>query len=434
MSKKIDLTHIELKELLSIYGSPLYIYDGDKIRAHAKYFMETFKTYIPNFKQYFAVKALPNPDIMQILYEEGMGFDCSSPVEINMCKKITKITNDILYSGNYTSVEELQHALDNKVIINLDDYDGFNNLIEACKLNNESLPEIICFRLNPGIGKTDSGTKSNILGGSDSKFGMSINRIIESYKLAFTRGIKRFGIHVMTGSCVLNIEYWKELIDILFENINKIKNELDITFEFIDLGGGIGINYRPDEKEIDLVKLAKTINEQLILNAKKYDLTIPCIYMENGRYITGHFGWFVSTCKSIKETPEINFYGLDTTICNILRIGIYENSYHHITIPRLEEKFEELLKLKEEDFEKILKLKEANVVGTLCENNDWFAKKRMLPIGIIKGDIFVIHDAGAHCKSMQSNYNGKLKCGEILITKKNIKLIKNKQTEHDYLK
>jgi diaminopimelate decarboxylase len=415
MPKSINVSLVELEDLTKKYGSPLYIYDGDRIKEHAKYFMKTFKKYIPNFKQYFAVKALPNPTILEILAKEDMGFDCSSPVEIELSKRFT---NDILYSSNYTSVEELQYALCNNIIINLDDYDGFINLIEAVRLNECKFPELICFRLNPNIGATDSGSKSNILGGSESKFGMNLNRIIEAYKLAKLNGIERFGIHVMTGSCVLNIEYWCKLIDELFESINIINKKLNIEFEFIDLGGGIGINYKPNDIEIDLDKLAKIISKQINYNCDKFELKIPYIYMENGRYITGYYGWFIATCKSIKETPEINFYGLDTTICNILRVGIYETSYHHITIPRLE---------------LIEEYKEANVVGTLCENNDWFAKKRSLPIGIKKGDIFVLADAGAHCTSMQSNYNGKLKCAEILISDKKFKLIKKQQTKNQYI-
>lgn len=414
----LNLSLNELAKILDIHGSPLYIYDHDSIKQNAKYFMNTFKKYIPDFEQYYAVKALPNLQILKILKKENMGFDCSSITELKM---VESIGGKILYSSNYTSVEDLKIAasVDN-IIINLDDIDGFYNLLKS----GSKLPKVLCFRLNPGFGKTDSGSTSNVLGGSESKFGMSLLRIIDAYKIAKNNGINKFGIHVMTGSCVMNVDYWKELIDVVFENMCEINKSIGIEFEFIDLGGGIGIPYRPNEEPINLETLAKTISEQIAHNVEKYNIKYPKIIMENGRYITGPYGWLLSTCKSIKSNNNTIYYGLDASITHLLRAGIYDSSYHHITIPRLESTDK-------------ADLKYANVVGPLCENNDFLGRDRLLPKGIKKEDIFIIHDAGAHATSMSNNYNGILKCAEILFKKENSKLytkiIKKRETIDYYL-
>jgi len=421
MPCELNLTTKQLDQILKNFGSPVYIYDAQQIIYNANQFMKTFRTYFPEFKQYFAVKALPNEEILNILSTCGMGFDCSSPVELVMATKFVSPDN-IIYTSNFTSVEDLAFALKQKVIINLDDIDGLENL----KMTGYPLPELICFRLNPNIGKTDSETKSNILGGCDSKFG--IVNIIEAYELAQTMEFKRFAIHVMTGSCVMNISYWKELTDIVFSYINEIYLKLGITMEFIDLGGGIGIPYRPTDEKVNIEELAKLIFDTFNENIKKYSLPFsPNLVMENGRYITGPYGWLISRCKSIKSVyiktdepfKEVRkkFYGLDACMANLMRPGMY-GSYHHITIPRLRDE---------------KRLEEAHVVGTLCENNDWFAKNRLLPVGIKKEDIFVIHDTGAHGHCMGFNYNGKLRSAELLLEIDTVRLIRYRETMESFL-
>ena len=414
---EIPLNTIE--HTIKNFGSPIYMYDELGIRNRAKTFMETFRKYIPNFKQYFAVKATPNKYILDILEQEGMGFDCSSITEVDLVN--SKPTTEIIYTSNYTSVEDfekiLQHMSNNNtnIIINLDDIDGLDNLIVASTNTGIVLPELISFRLNPLFGSTSSETSSNVLGGSNTKFGVPSDKIVKAYELAKTSGFTKFGIHVMTGSCVLDIDYFKELVDVVFENVAKLHNELNITFEFVDLGGGIGINYRPEQVSIDLDLLAKTIAEAVQTNLQKYLLPFnPVIAMENGRYITGPFGFLVSKCKSIKcGVNDVKFYGMDACMANLMRPGMY-GAYHKITVPRLAESTE---------------FAEANVVGTLCENNDWFAKNRVLPVGIEKNDIFVIHDAGAHGFSMGFQYNGKTRSAEVLYNKETnqIRVIRNKE-------
>jgi diaminopimelate decarboxylase len=405
----------ELDELLKTYSSPLYIYDEDAIRDNAIIFMKTFKSYIPNFKQYFAVKATPNKHIMQILSDIGMGFDCSSLQELSLAESIK--STDIMYTSNYTGVEEYETLLKRNPIINLDDIDCFHNLCDASIRSKTPLPDIIGFRLNPDFGATDSDVVSNILAGSGTKFGIPSHKIVDAYREALEKGIKRFGMHVMTGSCILEIDYFRELIDVIYHHIDMIHKELGICFEYIDLGGGIGIPYKPEQLSIDIDLLAKTIAKQIKFNKDKYGLAFDSmICMENGRYITGPYGYLISRCKSIKiGYNDKKFYGLDACMSNLMRPGMY-GAYHKITVPRL--------------VDETVHYEKVNIVGSLCENNDWFAKNREMPLGIIKEDIFMIHDAGAHGHSMGFQYNGKLRSAEVLVSHKNhtVKLIREKET------
>lgn len=441
MPVTIPLKLNELEDIANKYDTPYYLYDKQSIKNHAKFYMETFKKYFPNFKQYFAVKALPNPSILKILKKCDMGFDCSSPEEIEIVKFMDKniqsnTKSNIMYTSNYTSVNDLQKVTDenyDNIIINLDSIDGFYNLLET----ENPLPDTICFRYNPTEifdntaqqlflntmklskkikepkQKIESDKiKSNIFFGNDTKFGMTKSYLIEAYKLAKTNGIKNFGIHVMSQSNCLDINYWHNLIDDIFDVIYELYIVLEIVIDFIDIGGGIGIPYKPNESEINLEQLVQLIRNRFDYNINKYNMNYePKLMTECGRYITGSYGWLVARCQSIKKTDNGIFYGLDANMAHLMRPGMY-NAYHHITIPRI---------AYIEDLEK------ANVVGTLCENNDWFCKQRDLPKGIEKDDLFVIHDCGAHAYSMGFNYNSKLHCPELLLTRNGIKEIRKRE-------
>lgn len=411
MSKSVPLSLSKLANLANKYDTPYYLYDGDEIVKNAKKYMTTFKKYFPNFKQFFAVKATPNPSILDLLADCGMDFDCSSVEEIKIVKLLGKYTNinpDIIYTSNYTSIEDLKYAYDNNCIINLDDIDGYRNLSYQ--------PELICFRYNPILKDNDVDIKSNKFTGSDTKFGMTLNDIIQSYIIAHTDGIKRFGLHTMCASNKLDINFWTNVIDKLFELIS-ILYDCDIKIEFINIGGGLGIPYKPEDKEINLEELVKLIRNSFDENIKKYNLNFePKLYTECGRYITGPYGYLVSSCKSIKKTENSDiFYGLDANMANLMRPGMY-NAYHHITIPRLSNSNDNI---------------KANAVGTLCENNDWFAKNRLLPKNILKNDLFVIHDVGAHGFSMGFNYNSKLKSCELFQINGDITCIRGRETFDD---
>jgi len=442
----------ELEKIANDYGTPYYLYDKEMIKKRATTYMITFKRYFPNFEQYYAVKALPNPSILKILKKCGMGFDCSSPEEIQIVRLMEFFyleKSKIMYTSNYTSVGDLKKISEyseytENIIVNLDSIDGFYNLLET----NESLPDTICFRYNPvnnnisadivdgstrslllNVTKLnkkinnkndkkniENNIKSNIFSGNDTKFGMTKKYLFEAYKLAKTHHIQNFGIHVMSQSNCLDVNYWDNLIDDIFDVIHELYVRYSIIIEFIDIGGGIGIPYKPDEQEINLEELVSKIRERFDFNIQKYNLSEPKLFTECGRYITGPFGWLVSRCQSIKETDNGIFYGLDANMANLMRPGMY-NAYHHITIPRLPDNKNDTI--------------EGNVVGTLCENNDWFCKNRILPNNIKKGDLFVIHDCGAHAYSMGFNYNSKLHCPELLYSKNNIKEIR-KREDMDY--
>jgi diaminopimelate decarboxylase len=401
-----------LSKIVRLYETPLQLYDGYNMKLNAENFISIFKKYIPGFKQFFAVKALPNPNILKLLVDMGMGLDCSSFSELKLAQMIGVPGDSIMFTSNYTSTSDLKYALEQNVIINLDDI----SLITDLYYINNKLPSKLFLRFNPGIGRTDSETKSNVLGGPDAKFGMDTESIIQSCILSKSLGVQEFGIHMMTGSNVTNLDYWEELIDKLFELLDKL-NQLNISVQYINLGGGIGIDYKTGIP-LDIESLAIKIGNKITENCQKYQLVISQIYMENGRFITGPYGYLITKCNCVKQLYGKTFYGLDACMSNLMRPGMY-NSYHHITVIGKDSVRED-------------EKHEANVVGTLCENNDWFAKDRKLPLSK-PGDYFVIWDTGAHSHSMGFQYNGKLRASEVLINNDTFKLIRRRESFDDYI-
>jgi len=384
-----------LEALAGKYGTPLQLYDEELIAKNAQDLLKHFGGEFEGFKQFFAVKALPNPAILKLLLNQGFGLDCSSTSELFIAKELGVPPEMVMYTSNYTSKKDLGIAFDQGVIMNLDDISLVDAIVEA----RGKVPDLISFRLNPGLGRTDSETASNVLGGPDAKFGVPPFQIVDAYRKAKEQGATRFGIHMMTGSCVLNEDYWMETVTVLLDTIGKLNEELGIEFEFINIGGGLGVAYKPDQAQVDLASLVPKLKAKLVEKMPAaFSDKWPKLYMENGRYVTGPYGWLVSRCEAIKDTFSV-YYGLDSCMANLMRPGMYQ-SYHHITIPAAEARGEET--------------SEANVVGTLCENNDWFAKDRALPKAKV-GDLFVIHDTGAHSHSMGFQYNGKLRAPEVLL-------------------
>jgi diaminopimelate decarboxylase len=410
MPVKLDINESELLNIIKKVGTPFHIYDEKLIVDNLNNFLNCMTDKFKDFRQYFAVKALPNPNILKILLNNGSYLDCSSLTELKIANLLNVSGEKIMFTSNYTSKEDLEYAINLDAIINLDDI----TLLDTIK-SIGNLPSILSFRLNPGIGKTDSETVSNILGGKDAKFGISTDDIVKGYSLAKELGIKKFGIHMMTGSNVLDLTYWEQLIEILFENINKIYKEVNIIFDFINIGGGIGIPYKENDNKVNIEDFSSLLLNKIKTMEDKYNIKSPKLYMENGRYITGPYGWLISKCNVIKESYA-TFYGLDACMSNLMRPGMY-GAYHHITI------------LGKDNCDKV----KANVVGTLCENNDWFAKDRELPKANV-GDIFIIHDCGAHAQSMGFQYNGKLRAPEVLYKEdKSIQMIRRRETFEDYI-
>lgn len=387
--------------------TPFHIYDEKAIRANAARLQNAF-SWVNGFKNHFAVKACPNPYIMKILMEEGMGTDCSSLPELLLSEKVGIKGEDIMFTSNDTPAEEFVKAFELGAVINLDDISHIEFLENAL---NGNVPELICFRYNPG--KLKKGN-SFIGHPEEAKYGFTKEQLFEGYKIMKEKGVKRFGLHTMVASNELSGDYHIETAKMLFELVLEIKDKLGIEIEFINLGGGFGIPYKPEDKAIDLEKVSlgiKAMYDKIII-ANGINLRIV---MESGRMITGPYGYLVSTVRHMKHTYK-DYVGLDSCMTNLMRPALY-GAYHHITVLGKENK-----KLDHK----------YDVTGSLCENNDKFAIDRSLP-EIQEGDILVIHDAGAHGHAMGFNYNGKLRSAELLLRENgSVVEIRRAETVDDY--
>ncbi|GHV17413.1 diaminopimelate decarboxylase [Spirochaetia bacterium] len=418
-TKGFPLNKAQLEELAEHYPTPFYIYDEAAIRANARQLLKAFSVF-PSYKEHFAVKALPNPFILKLLVEEGLGADCSSYPEL-LLAGLAGITGEaIMLTANETPASEYRAARDLGAIINLDDFTHIEYLAKSA-----GIPELISCRYNPGPLKGGNG----IIGKpEEAKYGFTREQIITGFALLRDKGAKRFALHTMVASNELNLDYHLETGRILFELAVEIKNKTGIALEFINLGGGVGIPYKPEQEAIDWKRLAaglKSLYDTILLPA---GLGHIGIHTEYGRPITGPYGWLVARAIHRKSIYR-EYIGLDACMADLMRPALY-GAYHHITIPGKEN----------------APLTETyDVVGSLCENNDKFAIQRKLPkidVGEIDskasgtsvpGDFVVIHDAGAHGRAMGFNYNGKLRCGELLLRPDgSITQIRRAETVEDY--
>lgn len=392
-----------LKKITGHFQTPFHIYDESGIRETGKRLQTAFNE-IDTFKEYFAVKALPNPRILKIMQSMGFGFDCSSITELQLCRKIGGHGDDIMFTSNNTSHEVFIEAeKDGGCILNLDDI----NLID--KVPN--LPELICFRYNPGARRTGNDIIGNPL---EAKYGVSHEQIIGAYRKAKDKGATRFGIHTMVASNELNYKYMVQTARMLLELIAEISAELNIEFEFINIGGGLGIPYEPGVPELDLESMGREITALFHSFKKQHDYT-PALFMESGRFITGPHGTLVVTAINRKEIYR-TYVGVDASMSSLMRPALY-GAYHHIDIL---------------DKEQSAEIETVDIVGSLCENNDKFALQRNLP-PITDGDLLIIHDTGAHGHSMGFNYNGNLRPKELLLTADDsVEIIRREERSEDY--
>jgi len=392
-----------LPKIVDTFGTPFHIYDEKGIKETCRNLTTAFEN-IDGFKEFFAVKALPNPSIMKIMQEMGFGFDCSSTPEIQLSRQIGSFKEDIMFTSNNTSISQFENALeDGGCILNLDDISLISKLTD--------IPDLICFRYNPGPRRKGN----NIIGNPvESKYGVSHDQIIDAYSQSIKLGVKRFGIHTMLASNELNYEYMVETTRMLLDIVELICEKLDITFEFINIGGGLGIPYAPDAKPFDLDSMSNGI-ARLFQKFKKLNGWVPKLYMESGRYITGPHGVLVTSVINHKNTYR-KYVGVDASMSALMRPGMYA-AYHHIHIHGKEDS---------------VILETVDVVGALCENIDKFAVQRELP-DTIEGDILVIHDTGAHGHAMGFNYNGHLRPKELLLKEDlSVELIRRAETMDDY--
>ena len=404
--KTLPFTKKELEKIIQDYPTPFHIYDEKAIRDNARYFLNSF-SWNEGFKEYYAIKAAPNPYLMKILREEGFGIDCSSIAELELAKRVGMSGEEIILTSNDTPAEEFQLAKDLGAIINLDDISHIEYVEK-----NVGLPETISMRYNPGDLK-----QGNLIIGhpEEAKYGFTHEQMIEGYRILKEKGVKHFGIHTMVASNELENSYFVETAEILFNLIAEVSEKLGIHIEFANLGGGIGIPYQPNQQPVDLAKVSAGIKELYEKMIVGNGLAPLKLFFESGRAITGPYGYLITKVRHIKNTYK-KFAGLDACMVNLMRPAMY-GAYHHITVPGKENN--------PHDFK-------YDVTGSLCENNDKFAIDRMLP-ELEPNDIVVIHDAGAHGHAMGFNYNGKLKSAELLLRENGeVIQIRRPETVEDY--
>ncbi len=392
-----------LEKTVQQFGTPFHIYDEAGIKKTGKHLNQAFSQ-LQGFREYFAVKALPNPSIMALMKEMGFGFDCSSSPELMLGRKIGGRGEDLMFTSNNTSQEQfLTAAKDGGSILNLDDI----SLIAKVPV----MPELICFRYNPGPRRKGNKIIGNPI---EAKYGVSHEQLADAYRQAMDRGATRFGMHTMLASNELDFEYIVETSRMLLGMVEEISQTLDITFEFINIGGGLGIPYRPDQPEIDVIAMGKDIFK-LMETFKHKNGWAPRLFMESGRYMTGPHGALVTQVINHKDIYR-KYVGVDASMSALMRPGMYD-AYHHIHIHGKDETMETAV---------------VDVVGALCENNDKFAVQRTLPVTREK-DLLIIHDTGAHGHAMGFNYNGQLRPQELLLRSDGrVELIRRKETVEDY--
>jgi diaminopimelate decarboxylase len=404
--KNFPLSKDDLEALTRRYPTPFYIYDEKGIRENARAVIGAFGAF-PGFLEHFAVKALPNPFILKILAGEGFGADCSSYAELLLADMAGIRGEKIMFTSNETPAEEYKAARRLGAVINLDDFTHIDYLER-----HGGIPELISCRYNPGPLKSGNA----IIGKpEEAKYGFTREQILKAYPLLAKKGARRFGLHTMVASNELSLPYHIETARMLFELAAEIQEKTGIRLEFVNLGGGVGIPYKKEDAAVDYQELARGIEESYRNIVVPSGLAPLGIRIEWGRAITGPYGWLVSRAVHTKSIYR-EYIGLDSCMADLMRPALY-GAYHHITIAGKENEPE---------------TETYDVVGSLCENNDKFAVQRKLP-KIIPGDLLVIHDAGAHGRAMGFNYNGKLRCGELLLrTNGEVIQIRRPETVEDY--
>ena len=408
MEKKPFATREKLEEIAKEYPTPFHLYDEKGIRENARALKEAF-SWNPGFKEYFAVKATPNPFILKILQDMGCGTDCSSETELMLSKACGFTGHDIMFSSNDTPPEEFKMADELGAIINLDDFTH----IACVEKVLDTFPETMSCRFNPGgLFRISNDIMDNP---GDSKYGMTEEQLTEAFRILKDKGVKHFGIHAFLASNTVTDDYYPELAGILFNLAVRLHQKTGANIKFINLSGGVGVAYKPEQRSNDILAIGEGVRkkfEEILVPAGMGDVAI---FTEMGRFMLAPYGCLVATAIHEKHIYK-EYIGLDACAANLMRPAMY-GSYHHITV------------LGKENAPCDHKY---DVVGGLCENNDKFAIDRMLP-KIDMGDVLVIHDTGAHGFSMGYNYNGKLRSAEVLLCEDGShRLIRRAETPRDY--
>lgn len=405
-SKPLPFDEATIRAIAEKYPTPFYLYDEKGIRETCRNLNKAF-AWSHDFRNFFAVKATPNPHVLDIIKSEGLGGDCSSKAELMLCETVGLTGEEIMFTSNNTPADEYQAAKDLGAVINLDDISHIDYLDQKV-----GLPELVSFRFNPGPARTGNVIIGNP---SEAKYGFTEEQLFEGYRMLKERGVKRFGLHTMVASNELDGSFFVETARMLFDLAVRIQTEVGVRIECVNLGGGIGIPYRPEESAVDLATVGQHIEglyKEMIVPAGLDPLRVV---LENGRMITGPHGYLITTCIHHKHIYR-DYVGVDASMANLMRPGMY-GAYHHISV----------LGKEDAPHDRVV-----DVVGSLCENNDKFAIERELP-AVDTGDLLVIHDAGAHGHSMGFQYNGKLRSAELLLQENGeVKMIRRGETYDDY--
>lgn len=414
--REIPFDKKKLDEICGKWPTPFHIYDAKAIRANAKRLKKAF-SWNQGFREFFAVKAAPNPYLMKLLKEFNFGSDCSSMAELVLAEKVGNVGEAIMFTSNDTPDDEFLKAWQLKAIINLDDITHWDRLYVAIPgfadaVAAESFGHVFCCRYNPGPLK---GGNAIIGKPEEAKYGFTREQLFDCYAKMKAAGVTRFGLHTMVASNELDPEYIIDTAKMLFELAAEIHAKVGIDFEFVNIGGGIGIPYRPDQKAMDLERVGEGIHEAYEKLVAGGGMKPIKLYMECGRCITGPYGYLVAKVRHIKNTYRL-YAGLDACMSNLMRPALY-GAYHEIVVPGKEDSKETSI---------------YDVTGSLCENNDKFAIQRVLPV-LERGDYVVICDAGAHGHAMGFQYNGKLRSAELLLENDGtVKEIRRAETLDDY--
>ena len=392
MTKRLPAVMAATRDWAKEIPTPFYVYDEEGIRASVRALFAAF-SWNKGFGERFAVKACPTPGILRLLAEEGCGADCASESELWLAAH-SGMAGRMIFTSNETTDAEYRAALSAGAVVNLDDFTQIAHLKRAA--GKDAFPKEVCLRYNPGAASLLDAKTQAIMGDArGAKFGMTKPQLMAGYRTLALLGVQRFGLHAMPGSNSLEEGYYPALAAELFALVKEIKAETGVSVDFVDFGGGVGIPYRPEEKPVDIAAVGACVRAAYEAAFAGTDLA-PGILTELGRFVTGPHGYLVTKVIGEKHTYK-EYIGVDATACDLMRPAMY-GAYHHITVTGKEDAPAAGV---------------FDVVGSLCENNDKFAVDRELP-AVEEGDILIIHDAGAHGRSMGYNYNGKLRCGEYL--------------------
>lgn len=405
-NSEIFIADRRVADLAAEFGTPLYVYDEQKIRENYRRAVDAFTRHYPDFRMFYAVKCCNNPAIVNILRQEGAGADCASVNEILLAKSVGLEGENIMFSGNFLSDEDIKAGLESGVVFNLDDESTLPRLLEF------GVPEVLSFRINPGYGRSNVGDYVTNAG-PNAKFGIHPDHVKDAYRAAKAAGVKRFGAHMMTGSCITDSNYFPFVTGLLMDIIGDVSRELGIDFEFVDLGGGLGIPYEPGEAPLDLEDAAEKTAAMFRRKCEEYNMKPPRLEMEPARYFVGNAGYVVGQVHAIKHSYK-TIVGTDIGMNVLVRPAFY-GSYHHIYVDWKEDHPRTLL----------------GMCGQLCENTDFWVRDRMLPEDMEVGDLVVVENAGAYGFGMSYQYNGRLRAAEVLVNHSDATLIRERETFDD---